>query len=132
MSYDLWVQGFENGGAAELPSAAFHEVLGPHMEQMDPDHGFWRIRAPDGGEADIYSKVSGPVFDGLMISRFSSGNVIDLLADLVHRAQGVILSPEGMTLLSCEPQREHLPEELREKAVTFRTGSEIVALLGLS
>jgi hypothetical protein len=112
MSYDMFVQGFDAGDAAPMPSSAF-DVFRPHADPAQPEHHFWHVRTPDGGEADIYADVTPETFDSLMISRFSQGSPLDLLADFAIRASAVILAPGGLAMLTAEAQGQHLPGDFR-------------------
>lgn len=124
MSFDMFVQRFEVGDAAPMPSAAF-EVLRPHIDLADAQRDFWHLRAHDDGEADIHAAVTAAAMDGLMISRFSAGAVLDLLAEFARQADAVILPPGCPALLTAEAQRRHLPDELRPGAVVVRNGEDI-------
>ena len=79
MSFELFVQGFSGGDAAPMPSSAF-DVFRPHVDRTTPEFHYWHIRTPDGGDADIYADVTPETFGSLMISRFSTGGPLDLLA----------------------------------------------------
>jgi hypothetical protein len=124
MSYDMFVQGFDGGGAAPMPSSAF-DVFKPHLDWTRPEHHFWHVRTPDDGEADIYADVTPGTFDSLMISRFSDGDPLDLLADFTIRASAVILAPDGPAMLTAEAQRGHLPGDFQLDAIVVRHGDDI-------
>ncbi|MGH3245351.1 MAG: hypothetical protein ACRDOI_03945 [Trebonia sp.] len=128
MSYEMFVQAFEHGGPARLPSSAF-DVLRPHVDQEAPHHHFWHLRTPDGGEADIYADVTPGTFDSLMISHFTVGGPLDVLAEFATRAGAVILTPDGPALLTAEAQREHLPDIYRHDAVIVCNGDDIRRVL---
>jgi hypothetical protein len=127
----MFVQGFDGGDAAPMPSPAF-DVFRPHVDRDRPEHHFWHIRTPDGGEADIYADVTPGTFDGLMISRFSGGDPLDLLAQFAIRAGGVILAPDGPAMLTTEAQRRHLPAGFQLGAVVVRNGDDIRRTLDAS
>jgi hypothetical protein len=124
MSYDMFVQGFNGGDAAPMPSSAF-DVFRPHVDRTQPEHHFWHLRTPDDGQADIYANVTSGTFKSLMISRFSDGDPLDLLAEFTIRAAAVILAPGGPAMLIAETQRQHLPEELQHDAMVVRNGDDI-------
>ena len=63
MSYDMFVQGFDGGDAAPMPSAAF-DVFRPHVDRTQPEHHLWHVRTPDDGEADIYADLTGLAIHG--------------------------------------------------------------------
>jgi hypothetical protein len=124
MSYDMVVQAFAAGDAAPMPSPAF-EVFRPHIDQAQPEHHFWHLRTPDGGEADIYADVTPGIFGSLMISRFSAGSPLDLLAEFTIRASAVILATGGPAMLTAETQRQHLPGDFQSDAIIVRNGDDI-------
>jgi hypothetical protein len=64
MSYDMFVQAFDDGEAAVMPSPAF-DVFTPHVDRQQPEYYFWHMRTLDGGEADIYADVTPDTFEGL-------------------------------------------------------------------
>ena len=120
----MFVQGFDGGDAAPLPSAAF-DVFRPYVDRTQPEYHFWHLRTPDGGDADIYADVTPGTFDGLTISHFSAGDPVDLLAEFTVRAGAVILAPGGPAMLTAEAQRQHLPENFQRDAIVVRTGDDI-------
>jgi hypothetical protein len=124
MSYEMFVQGFDGGGAAPMPSSAF-DVFRPHVDRAQPRHHFWHLRTPDDGEADIYADVTPGTFDSLMISRFSAGCPLDLLAEFTIRAGAVILAPGGPAMLTAEAQRKDLPDDFQRDAIVVRNGEDI-------
>jgi hypothetical protein len=78
MGDDMFVQAFDDGEAAGMPSPAF-DVFRPHVDRQEPERHFWHMRTPDGGEAEIYADVTPETFEDLTISRFSAGDPLDLL-----------------------------------------------------
>jgi hypothetical protein len=124
VSYAMFVQGFARGDAAPMPSSAF-DVFRPHIDVTDPQHHMWHLRTPDDGDATIYAEVTPGTFDSLMISHFSPGDPLDLLAEFTTRARAVILAPGGPAMLTDEAQRQHLPGKIRRDAIVIRNGDDI-------
>ncbi|MFI1093847.1 hypothetical protein [Streptomyces sp. NPDC020917] len=112
MSYGIYVQRFAHGDAAAMDDALGRKLLAPHVVSSMPEYGFTRIRAGDGGEADVYA---GP--GSVAVSRFSWGGILDIVADLAEQLDAVVLLPEGVAILGTEEQRRHLPVELQADAV---------------
>lgn len=129
MSYELFVQRFEDGDAGLMTVAAFRRVWGPFADRRDPRHDYWHVLAPDDGEADLYARLGADTFDSLMISHFSEGKILDLLVDFITAADAVVLPPGCPTLMAHEGQRRHLPEELRADAVVVQSGPGIRQVL---
>lgn len=78
----------------------------------------------DGGQAEIYATVDRGTLDSLMITNFSAGAVLDLLAEFVRQADAVVLPAGGPTRLAAETQRRHLPGELQGEAVVVLDGGD--------
>lgn len=130
MSYALFVQRFEHGVPAPMQVAAFRTVFEPYVSRADPEYSCWRVDTPDGGEAAIYADLVSDTFDSMMINRFSNGTVLDLIVRFIGLADAVVLPQDRPALLADEPQREHLPNELRAAAMVIRQGKDIERVLG--
>ena len=128
MSFDMFVQGFAGGNAAPMPSSAF-DVFRCHVDHVKPEFGFWHLRTPDGGDATIYADVTPETFEGLMITHFSDGDPVDLLAEFAVLANGVILAPGCPAMLTAEAQREHLPDDFPFDLIIVRNGDDIRQVL---
>jgi hypothetical protein len=100
---------------------------------------FWHLRTPDGGEADIYADVTPGNFKSLVISYFSAGSPLDLLAEFTIRASAVILAPDSPAMLTANTQRKQLPgnlqpgaivagDDIRQALATFRPSPTSTAL----
>jgi hypothetical protein len=129
VSYEIFVQRFEHGDAPPMPAAAFRTILGPHVDRTGPEFDFWHIRVADGGEADLYAHIADLTVSGVMVSRFSTGTLLDLVVEFTQAANAVILMPGCPTLLVDEEQRQHLPDELRADALVIATGADVTAAL---
>ncbi|MEU2167877.1 hypothetical protein ACH47V_25235 [Micromonospora chersina] len=129
MSYDMFVQRFEQGDAAPMAGEAFLAVFEPRVDRREPQHSYWHISADDGGTADLYAALADGTLDSLMISRFSAGAVLDMLVEYIRLADAVVLPPGFPTLLAHEGQRHHLPEELRTDAVVVQASGDVERVL---
>jgi hypothetical protein len=107
-----------------MPTAAFN-VFRPYIDRTNPKYNSWHVSAPDKGEADLHADVETERFDGLMISRFSNGVILDLLIEFAAQADAVILPPGCPAMLTAENQREHLPDELQADTVVVSRGADI-------
>ena len=125
----MFVQRFEQGDAARMAGDAFLALFEPCVDRREPLHGYWHISADDGGTADVYAAVAGDMLDSLMISRFSTGDVLDMLVRFIGLADAVVLPPGCPALLAHEGQRHHLPEELRADAVVVQAGGDVERVL---
>ncbi|MGW4681664.1 hypothetical protein ACWEOS_24650 [Micromonospora taraxaci] len=129
MSYDMFVQRFEQGDAAPMEGEAFLAVFEPHVDRREPQDNYWQISADDGGTADVYAALAGGTLSGFMVSRFSAGAILDTLVRYIGLADAVVLPPGCPTLLAHEGQRQHLPEELRADAVVVTAGADVERVL---
>ena len=85
MSYNLYLLRFADGAAVALDAGAFATVTEPMVVERDAAHCFVRLRACDGGEADLYAPCEP---DGslasLMVTHFAEGAVLDSIAAPAH------------------------------------------------
>lgn len=125
----MFVQRFEHGDVAPVPTSVFEAVFRSYVDKSEPEFDFLHIRVPDGGEADIYARLVESTFDGLMINNFSPGTVLDLLAEFARRAGAVILPPGCPVLVTDPDQCPHLPGYLPPDPVVIATGADIEAAL---
>jgi hypothetical protein len=58
VSYSIYVQRFADGDAAPMDDELGQVLLAPLVVAREPEYGFLRIRASDGGEADVYTSSS--------------------------------------------------------------------------
>ena len=117
MSYSLFLIRFEHGEAAAMDRELFEEVIGPHVVKREPEHGFVLVRAEDSGEADVYatSETESRLMS-VMVSHFSPGLVLDVVAGLAHRLGAAVVLQDGVVLVPSSGRLEDLPEELRPDA----------------
>ncbi|GIH24013.1 hypothetical protein Aph01nite_23230 [Acrocarpospora phusangensis] len=125
MGYSVFLQRFRGGDAARVDGARLWELLQPCVYEKNEDSV--RIRTPDGGEADIHGRT-----EGLMVTRFSAGEVTDLLVRLAHELDLVIMPQDLPALLVRESQRRHLPEDLAGDALVIETGADLTEALPLA
>ncbi|MET8150143.1 hypothetical protein ACIBSW_08485 [Actinoplanes sp. NPDC049668] len=129
MSYDLLVMRFADGERSSMPGSAFRAAFEARIDRTEPEFNYWHVTAPDGGDAGLYAGLSDDLVDSILITRFSTGAVLDLLATFMNLAGAVVVPPDRPTMLADEGQREHLPEELRADAVVVRSGADIEAVI---
>lgn len=125
MSYSIYIQRFAHGDAAPMDDVRGQMLLAPHVVASEPEYGFVRVRASDGGEADVFASPGS-----IMVNRFASGGILDIVADLVERLDAVVLLPEGVAILGTAEERSHLPVELQADAVVVDlTGAAIQGVI---
>jgi hypothetical protein len=124
MSFDFYIERYEGQRRVSMPVAAFDEVFRPLLVDAVPEHGYWRVRAPNGSEGTLHATVEPRLFDDIRIDPYDS-DVLYLLVEFAKRADAVIYAPVGPTLLVAEEQREQLPPELQAGAIVLRDGDDI-------
>ncbi|MEH0826510.1 MULTISPECIES: hypothetical protein [unclassified Micromonospora] len=129
MSYQMWVQRFVDGEPVAMPGEAFAAVFGPYLDRLQPEFRSARVTVPDGGDATVYGYTGDDQLGSLMISRFSPGQVLDLLVEYARRADAVVIPPDCPTMMTSENQRGSLPDELRDRAVVVANGADVEAVL---
>lgn len=107
MSYSLYVYRFVDGEPVVMDEAVIREVLGPVTVGGMPGVGLpedWDLEAEDGGEAEVYGGAGG-----LTLTHFSTGAVLDRVAELARRTGAAVMPVDRPTILTDEADREHLP-----------------------
>jgi hypothetical protein len=128
MSFDMFVQRFRDEKVLPLDPIAFHAVFGSYVDRVGPEFSFFHLRTPDGGEADIYARMQ-PDFDGMTITRFSAGQVLDLVVEFARAVDAVIMPVGCPTCVIDEAQISHLPEPLRADARLVTNGADVEAAI---
>lgn len=133
MGMSLMIFKFVDGGEAPVPpdTAVVRAVLEPHdvgdprlTVGEDGSMSFW-IRAPDGGEAEVFADVHG-----LGVSRPNAGDVFAVIAELTSRLGAVVLDPSRVGVVCGVEAYTHLPAEMRDDAVVIdMTGEALEAAL---
>ncbi|MER7660758.1 hypothetical protein [Streptomyces sp. NPDC096193] len=125
MGYGISLHRFVDGEAETLDEQVAREALASHAVNADRDAEEMLIRAADGGEAEV--NVSA---DGIIVHRFPSGGIVDIVAELADRLGAAIVLPDSV-LVSGEDQRANLPDGLQAMAVVIEmTGPTLKRALG--
>jgi hypothetical protein len=125
----MLVQRFQNGNSPAIAADAFDSVFAQYVDRIDDEHDCFHITARDGGQAEIYVGPAGYSMNSLMVSRFSAGQVLDLVVEFVRRADAVIMPPGCPTLIVHEEQRRHLPAQVAGQVAMIRNGADVYAVL---
>lgn len=123
MSYNVHLFRFQRGECVDIDAARLMELIQPLIiwsDERDEEHV--RLRAPDGGEADLYGV--GEDASVLLFSRWRFGDVCELTAKLARELDMVIVPPDRPVMIIAERQRAHLPEDMAAEAVVVRTGAD--------
>jgi hypothetical protein len=128
MSVAMGVQRFRDERAPPMDPVAFHAVFGPYVDRVVAQLGFFHLRTPDGGGADVYARMQ-PDFDGMTITRFSAGQVLDLVVEFARAVDAVIMPVGCPTCVIDGAQIPHLPEPLRADTRLVTNGADVEAAI---
>lgn len=115
MSCSLYVCRFTNAQPIPIDDTAIRAVLGPVTVGGMPPAGLpgsWDLEAEDGGESEVYGDALGLTF-----RRFSTGQILDRVAELARRTGAAVMPLGCPMLLTSEADRTHLPKEFRAEAI---------------
>ncbi|MGW2571096.1 hypothetical protein [Streptomyces sp. NPDC001537] len=131
MSYDIYVCRFVNGEQESLDQDILHEVLTPYVAARDPEHGFLQLKSPTGGGgADVYLTSE----NSITISHFGGDEIMNVISDLIHRLEAVLILPGGTVIVDRDEDRDHLTQSFRDEwsVVVASTGAEITQAIQAS
>jgi hypothetical protein len=123
VTFDIFLQGFEQGEGAVGDAAAARLALAPYLveQTLDDEHGFALLRAPDGCEADVYG-LGGA---GIMVNHTNGGQVYDVLLQVAAAGRWAIIPAGCPTCVPFPEMLADLPDELQDEAIVVRSGEEI-------
>jgi hypothetical protein len=124
VGYSVFLQRFIDGDAGSIDGVRLKELLNPWIVDLDDDFAYARLRMLDMGEADVYGVNKTNPF-GCTFSRFSYGDVVDLMVRLAQELDMVIMPPDRPLMLTREEQRRHLPDGFAEEAILVHTGTDV-------
>jgi hypothetical protein len=131
VSYSVFLQRFRGGDSARVDNARLWELLQPYVVSYENNVKFVQLRALDGGEADLHGVDPGRT-DGCRFTRYSAGEITDLMVRLAHELDLVIMPQDLPVFLVRESQRRHLPEDLAFDALVIETGADLTEALALA
>ena len=120
MSYDVFLQNFENGQSSTADHDAVYRLLEPNLR--DRDGSFALLATPD-GEADLYG--IDDLRSGFMANHISGTAVWDTLYGAATLGPYVIMPVGCPVCLTTEEARRHLPEAFASTAVVISSGAEL-------
>ena len=124
VAFDLFLQAFREGDAAEADVEEILSVVGPCIRRRDE----WcvHIETSDGG-ADVYGLDT--TVQSLMINHASGRDVWNLVYELAQSA-GLAVMPVGCpTCVTDKDALEQLPPELASSAVVVSSGEELLLVI---
>ncbi|MBB2925526.1 hypothetical protein [Cellulomonas cellasea] len=126
MSFDVFVQRFFRGDAADVDEHAVREWLRPYVVEVDADSSFARLAVGD-GEADLYGWST--LSRGFMVNHVSGTDPWRLLVDIAGAANLTVLPVGCPAAVTDATALEHLPGELRASAVILTTRDALLHLI---
>lgn len=120
MSFDVYLQGFRDGDAADSGGGLMRQVLGPYVVREEPESHFVVVEFGD-GSVDVY--LDG---DSMMANHVAGDRPWDLLVEGARAADWVIMPVGCPTCITDEAQRAHLPEGLKDDVVLVLSGAELL------
>jgi hypothetical protein len=132
MSYSIYLLRFEYGNPVSMDGAVFEALTAPYVDTLQPEYEFRSLRMPDGGDASVYGGADpdGAVAS-VVLTHFSPGAVLDLVAELAQALQAAVVLQEGVAIVVDVDQRDHLVLDLQPHAVVVEqlTGAAIQAVI---
>ena len=122
MSFDIFVQKFDAGGAGTADAAVVRAILAPYFNGNDT-----RVLHLSDGTADLYGweKLSR----GFMINHAGGAEIYDVLVRVAREARLAILPVGCGTVVTSPDEIAHLPSELREDVAVVTNGRELLAVI---
>jgi hypothetical protein len=123
VSFDVYFQGFRNGGTEPGGGDAMREVLAGYIVREEPEHSFARVEYGD-GSADIYLSP-----DAMKADHVTGNEPWDLLVRGASAAGWVIMPVGCPACITDESDRTHLPDGLDDEAALVTTGDELLRVI---
>lgn len=124
MSFDVFIQRFRGGDAADADDELVRRALASAMRQ-DPVGGFAELTTDDGG-ADCYGIGSG----SLMVNHCTGAQIWDLLV-AAAAAAGLTIIAHGLPTVVTDPAHiADLPPALRDDVAVLRSGADLLRAIG--
>ncbi len=124
MSYDIVLQRFRNGESVAIDADPVWTLLEAAWDAPPDEFDHCRVRRGE-DEGDLYSVQPGDPFDALTFTHAEPA-IYDLMFEVAAAGELTIIPPDVGPFVLREEQREHLPPELREKAMLVHSGSDLL------
>jgi len=108
VSFDVFLQGFENGEAGDFGAEEAVATLSPHITDREGDSA--KVTTAD-GSADVYGPSTGR--NSMMFNHIDGREAWDVIYEVALAANWVVMPVGCGTLLTDEAQRGHLPDGVR-------------------
>jgi hypothetical protein len=122
VSFDVFLQGFQNGDGAPGRPREADDALRPYVRVDSAGHT--KLITED-GEAEVY----GVGTDELMLTHISGRRLWDVIVDVARAGDWAILPGDCPTCVPTADMIAHLPDELREDAVVVASGADVLDVI---
>ncbi|MET4622977.1 hypothetical protein ABIE18_004457 [Arthrobacter sp. 2762] len=123
MSFDVYFQGFRDGGNTSGGGEIVRLKLEPYIVREDPAQNFAYVEYGD-GSIDVYLNE-----DSMVANHVVGEEPWKLLFDAAQAADWVILPVGCPTCITDEAQRRHLPEELDAEVAVVSSGEDLLRII---
>ena len=133
MSFDIFLQRFQNGEVATWQRSVVEEIFGSRVIDSGNPHHFMRVEFPDGGGSDIYMSTDDDI-DGMMFNHSGGADFFNALWELAHRIHGWVYWPAvGPSLVITDASTlAHLPADMVGAVGSpfiVKSGADIIAAI---
>jgi len=131
VSFDVFVQRFENGESVPLDHAAVRNALAEASSAPlpAPDGGHLKLKTDDGG-ADLYGLRPGSM--ALMFNHISGFSAWNVIWNIAHTTSAVLLPVGAPTIATSAETLDQLPTELKQAAIVATDPAPLLQVLKAS
>lgn len=127
MSFDVFVQAFDSGGAGEAEADQVRAALAPHVTTHDESTSFVRLETGDGG-ADLYGYDR--LESGFMVNHIGGAQAWDVIVGAAAASRLVIMPVGCPIALTDRATVADLPAELRRTPLALvSSGHQLLSLI---
>jgi len=131
VSFDVFVQRFENGDSVPLDHAAVRNALAEASSAPlpVPDGGHLRLKTDDGG-ADLYGLRPGTM--AFMLNRINGLSAWNVIWNIAHTTSAVLLAVGAPAIATTAETLDQLPTELKQAAIVGTDPASLLQVLKAS
>jgi len=111
MSFDLFLQSFQNGVPAGFSRTFIEHAFGPYAQVREAER--WVLRYPDGDRCELYIDNTKPVIDSFMITRPPASRAFwTAILELLRHTSSALYWPGGGAIIANTSVRYQLPPDM--------------------
>jgi hypothetical protein len=123
LSYDVFLWRYRDGESVDVDEPEVWQILERAWLSPPDEFDHCRVRR-DADEGDLYAVPVGAPIDSLMFNHAGEG-IYDLMFDVAVAGDMTIIPIDAGPFIVRAEQREHLPEDVRDKAIVVSSGAEL-------